>query len=55
MAIFSGTRNILTVIYMEDSNLIFPKLTVKSIDDIIEVVNDIIAAVAGMTGIKADS
>lgn len=55
MPVFCGSRNIFTVINVKDGNLIFSDQAVELIDYIIEMVDDIISAVTGMAGVKADS
>ena len=45
----------ITVIDVEDCNLIFSKQTVKRLHNIIKMMDDIISAVTGMTSVKADS
>ena len=54
MPVFCCTGEILAVVDMEDSNLFFSEDTVKRIHDSIEMMDDIISAVTGVTSIKAD-
>ena len=54
LAILMCAAGILAVVDMEDSNLFFSEDTVKRIHDSIEMMDDIISAVTGVTGIKAD-
>ena len=52
MTVLSSTWRILAVIDMEDRNLILSDDAVKFIYYIIKMINDIVPAVARMTGVK---
>ena len=53
--VFGGSGRILTVVDMEDCNLILSDQTVKLFDDTVKVMDDIVTAVACVTGVEADA
>ena len=53
MAILGSTAYIFAVINVKDGNLLFAYEFVKMVDDSVKIVNDIIATVMCMAGIKA--
>ena len=55
MAILGSAAYIFTVVNVKDSNLLFAYELVKVVDDSVKIVNDIIATVMCMAGIKADT
>lgn len=55
MAILGKRRVYFAVINVKDGNLLFVYEFVKMIDDSVKIVNDIIATVMCMAGIKADA
>ena len=55
MAILGSTAYIFAVINVKDGNLLFAYEFVKMVDDSVKIVNDIIATVMCMAGIKADA
>ena len=55
MAVFCRSGNILAVIDVEYGNLVFPDDVVEILYDMIKIPDDIIAAVAGVAGVKAYS
>ena len=55
MAVFSGTTGILAVIDMKDGNLILANQMIKAVHDTIKIMNDLLAGIMDMTGIKADT
>ena len=55
MAILGSAAYIFAVINVKDGNLLFAYEFVKMVDDSVKIVNDIIATVMCMAGIKADA
>lgn len=53
MSVFCGTASILTVVDMEDRNLILPKKVVKFLDHTVKIMNDIITAVMCVASVKS--
>ena len=55
VSVFLCTACVFTVVDMEDGYLVFSQKAVEIIDDFVEVMYDIVAAVMGMACIEADA
>ena len=55
VAVFAGAGGILAVVDMEDGDLVLPDDPVKLFHDVVEMMDDVIAAVAGVAGVEADA